>query len=74
MSFKLEDADADVIYAHDDAIDSQISGIVDEIKAEERRYVELLDCISKVRKLFLLQRKAIAALGHFKVTLQLAFD
>ena len=48
MSFKLEDADADVIHAHDDAIDSQILGIVDEIKAEERKYVELLDCISKV--------------------------
>jgi len=47
VSFKLEDADADVIHAHDDAIDSQILGIVDEIKAEERKYVELLDCISK---------------------------
>ena len=49
VSFRLEDADADIIYAHDDAIDSQIAGIIDEIKVEEKRYVDILECISKVR-------------------------
>ena len=48
VSFRLEDADADIIYAHDDAIDSQIAGIIDEIKVEEKRYVDILECISKV--------------------------
>ena len=48
VSFRLEDEDADMIYAQDDAIDSQILGIIDEIKIEEKRYVDVLECISKV--------------------------
>ena len=48
VSFRLEDADADMIYAQDDAIDSQILNILNEIKVEEKGYVDVLECISKV--------------------------
>ena len=55
VSFRLEDSDADMIYAHDDVINSQISGIIDEIKVEERRYVDILECISKVCRTCILE-------------------
>ena len=49
VSFRLEDSDAVMVYAQDDEIDSKIVAILGELKLEEKRYVDVLDCISKVR-------------------------
>lgn len=48
VTFRLEDLDADVIYAQDDEIETQIKTILDELKTEEKRYVDILECVSKV--------------------------
>ena len=48
VTFRLEDLDAGVILAQDEAIDKEIRTVLGELKTEEQRYVEVLECISKV--------------------------
>ena len=48
VTLRMEDLDADVIYAQDDEIEAQIKTTLDDLKTEEKRYVDLLECVSKV--------------------------
>ncbi len=48
VTFRLEDLDADVMVTQDDEMDNEIESIMKELKNEERRYVDVLGCISKV--------------------------
>ena len=48
VTFQLDETEADTIKIQEDALGQEIDSILQELESEERKYIDTLECISKV--------------------------